>query len=440
MKRKKIKILIVSLNPWDDNNSFGSSFSNIFGGEDCYEIANIYCESGAPNTVVCKYFFQITLKNIIKSIFNSEVSSGVEVSQVSQNGFNDLDRLSVKERNVLNIAKKLRWQILFWARDFVWSRAKWRSRELDLFITDFAPDIIFQPIFYSSYVNEIGIHAKKITNKPMIGYISDDNYTYKQFSLSPLFWIDRSIKRGYVKRVIDNCKILYTITERQKIEYNDIFGNKCKLLFKGGAFADFSHKKEHLNTPLKIVYTGNLGSGRWESLASLADSLIRVNKDGVKAQLFIYSMTLISNSIMKRLDVNGTSYFCGGLPSSEIKDIQRDADILVHVESFRLSERYSARLSFSTKIVDYLEAGRCILAIGWDKSGAIEYLKEHNAAVVISDEKELLDRVFELINNPELIHRYAELGFNCGAKNHQIDEIRANLYKDIIVHCDHKSQ
>ena len=436
---KKIKILIVSQNPWDDTNSFGNSFSNIFGGEDRYEIANIFCESGAPNTKVCKYFFQITIKNIIRSIFKRGCSSGTEISCGSKGGFQSVDILSVGENKLLNIAKRLRWQPLFWARDFVWSRSRWRSKELDLFITNFAPDIIFQPIFYSSYVNEIGIHAKSLTNCAMIGYISDDNYTYKQFSLSPLFWIDRAIKRGYVKRAIDCCETLYTITERQQIEYNEIFGDKCELLFKGGEFTDFGYRKDYLNTPLKIVYTGNLGSGRWESLAHLAKILSIINEGGIKAQLFIYSMSVISTSAFKRLSLAGTSFFCGGLSSGEIKAVQRDADILVHVESFRRSERYSARLSFSTKIVDYFEAGRCILAIGWGGSGAIEYLRAHNAAVVISDENELFDRVSELVNNPDLIYEYAELGFNCGRDNHQIDKIRDGLFKNIINHCNHKA-
>lgn len=50
----------------------------------------------------------------------------------------------------------------------------------------------------------------------MVGYISDDCYTLRQFSLSPLFWIDRLWKRRYVKRAIDECMLLYVITDRQK--------------------------------------------------------------------------------------------------------------------------------------------------------------------------------------------------------------------------------
>ena len=39
----------------------------------------------------------------------------------------------------------------------------------------------------------------------------------KQYSLSPMYWIDRLIKRRGVKRVIQNSEICYVITEKQGI-------------------------------------------------------------------------------------------------------------------------------------------------------------------------------------------------------------------------------
>ena len=110
----------------------------------------------------------------------------------------------------------MRWQIMFWARDAVWATGKWKTPQLDEFIKSVNPDIIFQPIYYSSFVDEVGLYAKKLTGAPMVGYISDDCYTLRQFSLSPLFWIDRLWKRRYVKRAIDECMLLYVITDRQK--------------------------------------------------------------------------------------------------------------------------------------------------------------------------------------------------------------------------------
>ena len=428
---KQLKILIISSTPWDDNNSFGSSFSNIFGGNSNYEIANIYCQFGLPNTTVCTHFFQITEKGIVQTLLGRQPYSGKQIFQLEKTNLSGIT-LSNKETKFVNKLKGIRWQLFFWMRDLIWSTGKWKSKPMDDFITDFQADLIILPIYYSTYLNTIGLYAQKLSKVKMVGYISDDCYTLKHFSLSPLFWIDRLIKRQYVKKAIDQCEILYTITETQKKEYNAIFGNKCKVLSKGGYFDDFSHKKTILNNPIKLVYTGNLGMGRWKSLAKIVEALRIINNNGIKAQLYIYSQTPLSESSMRKLQIQNTVYFMGGIPASKVKDVQRDADILVHVESFELSERNSARLSFSTKIVDYLEAGRCILAVGWKKTGAIEYLVENDAAIVITDINKIYDQLSYLVNNKQLILDYAVKGFELGKKNHQLEKIRNGLYDDLL--------
>ena len=422
---KKIHILIVSPTPWDDNNSFGNSFSNIFGGNPNYEIANIYLQEGAPNTTVCKRFFQISEKTLIKRIFKPSTPIGFET--YNSPGVKNQDS------NVMKKAKILRWQILFWIRDAIWGTGKWRSESLDQFIHDFNPDLIVQPIFYEFYVNRIGLYAQRLTGAPMVGYISDDNYTLKQFSLSPFYWIDRLIKRRYVKKTIDSCKLLYVITEQQKSEYEKIFGNKCKVLFKGG---DFTQQLDYIpNQPVRYVYTGNLGSGRWKSLAKLAESIHRGNANGQKAFLEIYSGTPLSNKALRALSIDGSSYFKGRVDVSMIPAIQSSADVLVHVEPFSLSERYTARLSCSTKIVDYMAAGRAILGIGWEQSGAIVYLRENSAAAIVSDPNQMDDVVWRLTTDKDYRKSLADKSFMLGMSNHRIDEIRSALYQDLLNVC-----
>jgi hypothetical protein len=428
---KPLKILIISSTPWDDNNSFGSSFSNIFGGNSNYEIANIYCQFGLPNTKVCKHFFQITEKGIVQALLGKQSYSGKQIFQLEKEDLLGIT-LSNKETKFVNKLKGIRWQLFFWMRDLIWSTGKWKSKPMDDFITDFQPDLIILPIYYSTYLNTIGLYAQKLSKVKMVGYISDDCYTLKHFSLSPLFWIDRFIKRQYVKKAIDQCEILYTITETQKKEYNLIFGNKCKVLSKGGDFDNFLHKKTTLNNPIKLVYTGNLGMGRWKSLVKIGEALQIINNNGIKTELYIYSQTPLSDSSMRKLQIKDTVYFMGGIPASIVKDVQSDADILVHVESFELSERNSARLSFSTKIVDYLEAGRCIVAVGWKKTGAIEYLTENDAAIVITDLNQIYSQLSNLINDKQRIFDYGVKGFELGKKNHQFEKIRNSLYNDLL--------
>jgi hypothetical protein len=424
-----LKIIIISHTPWDENNSFGNSFSNIFGSKQDYDIANIYCNPGKPNTNICSKFYQITERDIVKGWFNPKHSSGKEVFN-SVNGSSEPTSLSNKMIKYLSKLKRVRLQVFFWIRDFIWSTGSWKSLQLDKFILNFNPDLIFLPVYYSAYMNNVGLYVQKKAGVKMAGYISDDCYTLKQFSLSPLFWIDRLIKRRYVKKGIDACEILYVITPKQKEEYEGIFGNKCKVLYKGGNF--LAQPVPKMNSEiLSLVYTGNIYDGRWKTLELIGKALKRINKDGPRAQLFIYTQNYVSTRIKKRLTISDSLFLMGDVTVENVKNIQANADILVHVESFQLAERYKSRLSFSTKIVDYLERGRCILAVGWDKSGGIEYLFGNDAAYVISSRSELRLKLEKLVCDPKFVDSYAHKAYELGKKNHQMLVIREMLYHDL---------
>ena len=428
---RSIRILVVSNTPWDDSNSFGSSFSNILGGESRYEIANIYCQPGWPNTQVAKRFFRISEKSIIRSLVKKAKSSGEEVA--NHPGVVNQDSETVKK------AKHIRWQLFFWIRDLIWVTGKWHSAELDRFIDDFQPDIVFQPLYFQPHINRIGIYAAQRANVPMVGYTSDDNYSLRQYNWSPLFWIDRLIKRRLFKKAVSHCRLLDVITETQRKEYDRYFGKgKCKVLYKGG---DFSHPipKMMTNHPIRFLYTGNLGAGRWETLAQIAKEIHKLNANGRKAQLEIYSATSLSPAILSQLDIPDSSEFKGRVSAIEIKPLQQKADVLIHVEPFKKTERYKARLSFSTKIVDYMEAGKCILAVGWKETGGIEYLATNNAACCITDPAEIGQTLSQLVEKKELRQQYAINAYELGRKNHNLPDIHTCLYRNLNETANKKS-
>ena len=43
--------------------------------------------------------------------------------------------------------------------------------------------------------------------------------------------------------------------------------------------------------PLKLVFSGNIGTGRYKTLGRIASALNEINKDGIKAVLYIYTST-----------------------------------------------------------------------------------------------------------------------------------------------------
>lgn len=424
-----MKILVLSDTPWSAGNSFGNSFSAIFGGIQGLEIANIACRPGSADSGAVSRHFQITERSLLHNLKDSRSPSGKELpldTGLSPSG---------GELKARGFGRKKRWQILFWARDLIWAVGRWKSPELKAFLDDFQPDLIFQPVYYSSYLNDIAQYIKAYTGAPMVGYISDDNYTLKQFSLSPLYWIDRLYKRRKVKKTIEQCELLYVISDIQKEDYEKCFTTPCKILTKGADFSGVPELKESCGSPLQLVYTGNIGTNRWKSLAMIADVLESINKDGTKAQLRIYTATPLTGKMEKALSRGDSSFLMGSVPASEIPRIQREADMLVHVEALDLKSRLAVRQSLSTKIVDYLKAARPILAVGPKDVASIDHLIRGDCALAADSREELERKLRQVLAEPARLDEWVRKAYVWGRLHHHKPDIQKMLTEDLRALC-----
>ncbi len=423
-----MKILVVSATPWNDNNSFGNSYNNIFKGIDCLDFANISFSrilEQTDNEIVSKSF-QVTIKMLVKNLLNKKQKVGIEgyVSYEKQNDEN------IEQTSVLKFAKKKRWMILFWARDLLWKIGRWKSQELIDFIDDFKPDLLFMPVYFSGHMNDILYFIKKHTKVPMIGYISDDCYTLRQFSLSPLYWIDRLYKRRKVKKSIEQCEILYVISDIQKAEYEKIFTPPCKILTKCADFSGEPPVWKVSEDETRLIYAGNISKGRGESLSYITEAVERLNREGIKVQFDIYSATPLNKKLDESLNRTG-SKFHGKVSYEEVKRVEQSANIVVHVEGLSLKERLTVHQSFSTKLVDFFEMGKCIFAVGSYDEAFAKHLIDNDAAVVATDKEQVYLKLKELIENKDNITEYGKKAYECGKKHHSKEKIQKMLWDDL---------
>lgn len=420
-----MRILVVSNAPLRKDNGLGNSLINIFGGINNIEIASVYCRYGKTGTDLVKKSFQITEKSLIKNLKNKKSPSGKEV-------FPDENDLSyTEEPKSVEFVRKNRWTILYWIRNVIWKIGCWKSDELLKFVDDFKPEIIFQPVFNAPHVNEIALFLKKHTGAPMVCYNVDDNYSLKQLSFSPFYWIDRLWKRKTVKKLIENCELLYTISKVQKEECEEAFSKPCKILTKCADFSD--HKKPEFKEPenvLKMVYAGNVSKGRYEILAELAKSIEKINSNGKKFELDIYTLSPLTDKQKASLSTQSVHMY-PPVSYSEIREIQQNADILIHAEAFSLKERLAVHQSFSTKIVDYLETNRCIFAIGSDYCASIMYFLDNDCGLVAKNKEEIEEKLLQLSQKPELMKYYADKAWESGKKHNNAEVIRKNLKEDL---------
>lgn len=408
------KVLVLSIPPW---NNTSNTFSDLFSGWDKNSIANIYCRGGKPESDVCDRYFCINESAVIKSILKRGIKTGSTVER------------GEKTNSVSPKKSPKHSEILSMARDILWKMGKWNSAELKSFIKDFDPDVILFPIEGYTHFNNIARETVKLTGKKAIGYLWDDNFTYKPHPTDILFLIRRFFVRRNIKKTVASCTKLFAINEKMQKEIKDVFGRDSVIITKGIS-PEVSADVRERNFPIKLCYAGKLIIGRDETLALLSKAIKEVNGEENKFELSVYTQTSLSEEQKKNLNLSG-NVLKGAVPREELRKIYADTDILVFAEALSGKDKYAARLSFSTKITDYLSAGKPILALSPRDIAPTETLSQNGTAIIAESYEELVKTLRFIAADPDVLNIHAERSEMLAGLNHNINTIREKLYKEI---------
>ena len=425
-KKTLPKVLVISTNAWRDNTGINTliEFFKCWN-PDC--IAQIYTKSTLPKTTICNKFFSISENAVMRSIINRNITTGKEVYNETVNSIVD-NLLAEEEQKIYSTYKGKIRKLLSFCREIVWKLGKWKTAELDRFVDEFDADVLFIPIYPTIYMGRIQKYIISRTQKPVVSYLADDNYTYKSIHKDPISLIQRHILRKYVKYIVEHSRKLMVIAPKQKEEYDKIFGVNSVVMTKGIDFEPF--ESYQVGNPIKMVYTGKLIIGRWKSLAAIAEVLGRINRNNINITLDIYTTDSLTDEQNKLLNRNGCSVK-GALTLEQVKAVQKEADILLFVESLEKKFKNTARLSFSTKITDYLKSGKCIFAIGDKDIAPIDYFNRYDSAVTATSYEQISEKLNELVNTPGLILEYAKKAYNCGVEHHERGRMDSVLVQTI---------
>ena len=418
------KVLVVGINPWRDNTGI-NTLINFFEGWDKASLAHIYTRAGLPNTRICDRFFRISEPRVLRSLLKRGIKTGEVVSNSSEETARaEGDKLYKKKRGYLTSL----------CRETVWLFGKWKTRELNEFIDGYDADVLFFPVYSNVYMCRLQNYIADRLKKPVILFSSDDNYSYKSVPKTPLSLLHRFWLRGQEKKLFARADKVMVISPKQKEEYDRLFCTDSVVLTKGVDFSLYPFVEKELSSPIKIVYTGKLIIGRWKTLAAIADALGEINKDERKFELDIYTTDEPTEKQKAALNKNG-SEIKGALTLSEVQRVQAEADVLVFVESLERRYRNAARLSFSTKITDYLKSGKCILAIGGEDIAPIDYFKRYDSALTATSYGEIKERLIEMSFDTSIVSRYAKKAYDCGKEHHDKTETKEVLRRSITDIC-----
>lgn len=417
-----MKILVISDVPWCDDNSVGNTYSNIFNDLQGAEFANLYCKSGKPSSKLVKKYFQITEKKMLLELIGKRKNEEESLN-------NTFEVLNRKEQKLYDILRTLRFQSFFLIRELIWKLGRWKTKELNDFLDNYKPDIIFSFCLDSLYYANLVDYCRDYTKAKLVLFFADDVYSY--INKNPLYITLKYFTRKTIKKLASSSALLYGATPQLCDEYSIIFNKEITPLYK--VCKEINRNKTVVQDPMKITYTGNLFYGRWETLALVAQAIKEINIDTIKVQLDIYTTGIVTKKMDRMLNIQGLSRILGAIPYEQVKQVLKDSDVVLHVESFDKKEVRKTRLSFSTKIVDCMQSGSCMLAVGPEKTASISLLKDYGIAQVVSENS--LDKVktsiLRLIEDHSIIIRMVQKMNQVAIENHSINYLKTTLYADL---------
>lgn len=390
------KILIISNNALSETNNNGKTIASIFKNYPSKNIRQLYFNEEYPSGREVDSYFRILDKEMLKTHLNKKLVPGKIVTQQKRENKIDEKKLAVKKNNLTRFL-----------REIIWKNKKWKTENLNEWLTEFQPDIVFFVAGDTSFVYDIVIKLKKEYQTNLITYITDD-YILPRKTKDLWWWIRRRELLTKMNLVLSQTDLFVTISEKMRIKYLEIFGKDSVVAMNMSESLKMIESKKQSKRQLKLIYAGGLHYERDKVLENLACQIKNINEktNFLPAKLYVFTNQKPSEEFLTNINIENASNYCGSLNSEQLKNELNSADILVHVESFNPKNIESTRLSISTKISEYLSLGKPILAIGPGEIASMEFLSQ--LAFCINDYSEIEEKLPKLLSSESVRQEYSK--------------------------------
>lgn len=414
------RVLVISHNAFSYHDNNGSTLNALFSKWDKDKISELYFYPEEPNSSVCYNYFRITDGDIIRGFNPINKKCGGRIKSTQK----DVDlnlASSEKDKEMLNNLRKKNLNfssLIFLLRDFLWGFNFWKTPDLKSWLSEFKPEVIFVILANKKFSLKIAYYISKKLNIPIVVFATDDRYRIDKDRKSPIYYLERLLLRNTIKKMFSRSSHIITVSEKMEEVYSNIFNTPISTIFTPVRRLPLNQKSENKKI-LVMRYIGNLWLGRWRTLEKLCLEVMKVNNHETKVIFEIYSSENNPN-IIKRLNLSPECKFMGEVPGEEVPQLIQDSDVVVHAEDFTPSNVKYTELSLSTKISEYLGAGKCILAIGPNNIASMIHVKD--AAKCVYDINNIYSSLKELSENQETREMYQKKAIVLAEKDHDSEK------------------
>lgn len=410
-----MKVLIISQPVLSKTNNMGKTLMGYFRDFSPDDISQLYLHEGIPeNTDVCEKYYCFSDSDAMKSILNHKIQgkSFTKESEV----FKKKDAEEVAEKDEIYKLGAAHKAWMLFVRDTIWKLSSWKNRELLKWLDRTGADVIFFAPGDGAFIYRIADEIARYLHKPLVMVCMDDFFVNNRTQNEVLGKLRQKCFMKVVHKTVKNCDAIFTICDEMNDIYSNLFGKKCFTLHTAA-----ENKDLNLNpTANHISYIGNLSCGRYQSLIEMGKALSEMQDERLPKFIDVYSGTKEVKCTEPLRNASGIN-FCGEIPAESVLEVMANSLAVIHTESFEPKMTNLVRFSVSTKIAESLMYGPCLIAYGPEGIASIDYLKENNAAYVISRPEDLEKGLEKILTNKELREQIVRNARALALKNHNAD-------------------
>lgn len=393
---KNRRILVVSNNCFSPSNSNGRTLGNLFYGWPKDNLAQFCVIAKDPAWDVCDNYYCLEDRTMLAAFKHGRKAVGRRLQHISASTLQGGEQTDTQRRN---IGKKTLPKMIL--RELVWAFNRWRSKDFEKWVNDFAPDVVVFQFGDSSFMIDIALYIAQSRHIPLVVYNTEGyyffthNWHYPSRLDSMLFPLYKNNYQKKVRKLMSYSSYSVYLNDKLQDDYDKEFGGKSSVIYNSSDLHTCSARIFGCEAP-RISYLGNLGLDRDTALVEVGEVLYSINP--------CYHIDVFGNAderITKKLNDAKGVVFHGSVSYEKVKQVISSNDILFHVESERGYKERQLQYAFSGKIADSIASGKCFIIYAPRELACSKYIAETGAGWLAETQEELRNVMLNVLNNKE---------------------------------------
>lgn len=280
-------------------------------------------------------------------------------------------------------------------------------------VQDFQPNIIYSQlgsVRVSRLVRALATHL----SIPVVPHLMDA-WPATLYRNGELFGVGRRAVMSSLRSVVRNSPRLMVISPEMAAEYGALLDVDAEVFLNCVPDEEFACTRGRPQGQLLTVrYVGGLHLDRWRSIVSVAEAMQTV---APKSRLCVNAPAKDLKAHARTIPHLPNLRLGPSLRPNEVSAALQDSDVLLHVESFSPDTRAYTRLSISTKLPQYMAAGRAVLGYGPPEGASMRHIRESGCGIVATEN--LTDSLQALLQDSQAREDYGRRGYQFALKNHR---------------------